>query len=87
MRFYYAVQNFSLVSAAPPSHWTRVEVGDLIKYSPAGVLTVYRRGSIVEQQAVSNLAVKSFLRWGGSRWPKLPAPAAPTHRGSFLRPQ
>jgi hypothetical protein len=104
MRFpkhYVALADFSLANSAPPSvykyEWTNValrwsycdvEVGDMIKFSPTGMLTVYRRGDIVAQRSVTELAIRALSSGrGGSRQPKLPAPAAPTHRGSFLRPQ
>jgi hypothetical protein len=50
-----------------PLRWSRVEVqlGDMIRYSPSGMFTIFRRGKIVAQPAVSGLAMKAFQR---ARW-------------------
>lgn len=78
MRFpkhYVATQDFTLSTPLAPHtyhgrvtnlrwSYTDVAAGDMIKYNPAGVATVYRRGELVEQRSVSYLAVKAFIRAG-----------------------
>ena len=44
--------------------YTNCEIGDLVKYSPAGMLTIFRQGDLVAQQQVTALAMRSFKRAG-----------------------
>jgi hypothetical protein len=70
---FYALQDFTLTTSREPHtyqgrvvnlrwNYYDIEKGDMLKYSPAGVLTVFRAGRIVEQQQVSALAIRSFAR-------------------------
>jgi hypothetical protein len=42
-----------------------IETGDQLKVTPAGMLTIFRGGSLVAQRTVSAMAVRSFER---ARW-------------------
>jgi hypothetical protein len=75
---YVTLQGFSIAASRAPRvykyewdsvaiHWSYFDVlaGDLLKLSPAGILTVFRRGDLIAQRAVTQLAIRSMAR---TRW-------------------
>lgn len=76
--WYLSLQTFSLVASLPPRVYQRrednttatvlrhvfaadVEPGDMVKHAP-GTVSVYRRGMMIAQHHVTDLAVRSFRR-------------------------
>jgi hypothetical protein len=76
--YFSVLEDFTLTASRAPRRrdghvlglrwrYTDVEIGDLVKYSPTGVFTVYRAGKIVGQEGVTTMALRSFLR---TKWPR-----------------
>jgi hypothetical protein len=73
---FVCLQDFTLTESRPPHlrdghvvglRWGYVDVerGDLVKFSPAGMMfTIFRLGKIVGQERVTDLARRSFLTVG-----------------------